>query len=255
MSGKAWNLSKNNVSYTCLIKIRGISIIFPIILLYFLTGCTAINISKLHSQDYLGYKDHPLSTKETFWLKEGPQSKITPKIWQASSKINGKNRRELLYDAVDYIQYHFQYDNWYLDKAFTRTADDIFNAGVMGGCSDYALAHLALFRALKIPSRLILTVNMDWISAYKNNDLVIPYGHVFMEVYLEKDWYLIDPTYRLIYHGYDPESKSFPRKEYFVIRARDYWDVDIRNLSDVVQIFQRLALNFKSDQYDLPSEN
>ena len=237
---------------TSLINNRKISIIFPIFFLYFLTGCTALDIGKPHFQDYIGYKDNPLSKEETLWLKDGLQSKITPKIWQASARINGRNRRELLYDAVDYIQYHFQYDNWYLDKAFTRTADDIFNAGVMGGCSDYALAHIALFRALGIPARLILTINMDWISAYKNNDLLIPNGHVFMEVYLEKDWHLIDPTYSLLYQGYDPELKSFPRKEYFVIRARDYWDVDITNLSDVIRIFQRLALKLEPGQYSVP---
>lgn len=226
--------------------------VFPVIFLYFLTGCAGLDIGKLHSLEYFAYKDHPLSAEETFWLKEGLQCKITPKIRQVSAGINGGSRRELFYDAVDYIRYHFQYDNWYLDKAFTRTADDIFNARVMGGCSDYALAEVALFRALGIPARLVLTINMDWMSAYKNNDLLIPKGHVFIEVYLEKDWHLIDPTYFLLYQGYDPELKSFPRKEYFVIRALDYWDVGIKSLSDVIQIFQRMALKFEPNQYRAP---
>jgi hypothetical protein len=231
---------------------RGISILFPVIFLCLLTGCTQLDKRHASSPDFLSFKDQSFSAREKIWLEEGKQSRITASIRKAQGRIVGKNRRELLYKAVDYIRNHFRYDSWYLDKAFMFTADDIFTAGIMGGCSDFAVAEVALFRALGIPARIALTVNTDWIAGYKENDLIIPRGHVFIEVYLENDWYLFDPVYRILYQGYDPNENSFPRKEFLVIRTRDFFDVGIKNLSDVIQIFQRFALNFDPEHYTSP---
>ncbi|CCK81104.1 MULTISPECIES: transglutaminase-like domain-containing protein [Desulfobacula] len=230
---------------------RGISIVFPVIFLWLLTGCGHLDTAgHTNSLEYLAYNDHPLCAREIFWLKEGPQTRETSLIRQACNRIKGQKqikgqkRRELLHKAIDYIWYNFRFDNWYLDKAFMRTADEIFKDGVLGGCSDFAVVEVALFRALAIPARMVLTVNMDWISAYKTNELIIPSGHVFIELYLEKEWYLFDPVYCILYQDYDTDLKNFPRKECFVIRVRDFFDVGIKKLSDVIQLYQAFALEF-----------
>lgn len=223
---------------------REILIVFPVVFLWLLTGCSRLDTGHSNSPEYLAYKDYPLSAREIFWLKEGPQTRMTSSIRQARDRIKGRNRRELLHKAIDYVWYNFRFDNWYLDKAFMRTADEIFKDGVLGGCSDFAVAETALFRALGIPARMVLTVNTDWMSAYKTNELIIPRGHVFVELYLEKEWYLFDPVYCILYQDYDPDMKNFPRKECFVIRVRDFFDVGIKNLSDVIQIYQKFALEF-----------
>jgi hypothetical protein len=231
-------------------KGRGFMRVFPALcLLFLLTGCAQLDTGL---PDAVLVKDAALSAEETIWLQEGSQSKITPKILQASSRIKGQSRRELFYKTVDYIRYHFKYDNWYLDKAFTLTADEIFRSGVMGGCSDFALVEVSLLRALGVPARMVLTLNTEWISAYKTNDLLIPRGHVFIEVYLENGWHLFDPAWGVLYKGYDSDIKSLPRKEYFIARSIDFWDAGIRSVADLIKNYRRFVSAFDLSQYTPP---
>lgn len=63
---------------------------------------------------------------------------------------------------------------------------------------------IALFRALSIPSRMVVTCNVDWIELFKRDDLSLSEGHSFIEVFLEDRWHLVDSTYRVLFSGYDP---------------------------------------------------
>ena len=56
--------------------------------------------------------------------------------------------------AIEYVWQNFEYDNREAHLSFTKTADELFRSGVLGGCSDYALVQVVLFRALNIPARL-----------------------------------------------------------------------------------------------------
>ncbi len=197
--------------------------------------------------------DMPISDDISVWLEAGRQSRITPVIARTASQISGLTRRERLFKAVDYFWKNFTYDNWYSDKAFTLSADQLFKKKVLGGCSDCALVQVAVFRALQIPARLVLTANVDWMQAYQENDLLISTGHVFIEVYLEDRWYLVDSTYRLLFSDYNPDTKSYPRREYYCIRGRDYWDMGIKDISGLNIVFSEKALAFEGALYRNPS--
>jgi hypothetical protein len=157
-----------------------------------------------------------------------------------------------MYKAVDYVWANFTYDNWLNDKAFARSAGELFETRVLGGCSDFALAQVALFRALVVPARMVLTANTEWMAEFKENDLIITTGHVFIEAYLEDRWHLIDSTYRLLFENYDPSRRSFPRNEYLYKRAKDYWSLGIKDIASLDRVYQPMARMFDASSYRNP---
>jgi len=202
--------------------------------------------------DFSKFQDRPLTAEIRKWLKSGEQSRITPRITGVASRISGLNRRERLVNALDFIENNFKYDNWYNDKVFSRTADQLFQNRILGGCSDYGLAMATLFRALEIPAKLVLTANVDWMIAFQKNNPLLSTGHVFIEVYLEDRWFLADSAYRLIFDDYNTKKPSYPRQEYFCARGRDYWELGITDISKLDLLFRECALSFKKEFYSDP---
>ena len=91
-----------------------------------MTACTGPQVDPRIPPDFSGYADQPLPPGVAVWLREGPQTRLTPAITTAAKQIQGTNRRERMYKAVDYVWANFTYDNWLNDKAFARSADELF---------------------------------------------------------------------------------------------------------------------------------
>jgi len=223
--------------------------VFLVILLFTLTACAGPQVDPRIPPDFSGYQDGPLPPEAAVWLLEGPQTRLTPEILAVSDQIRGVNRRERLYKAVDYVWANFKYDNWLSDRAFARTAGELFTTRLLGGCSDFALAQVALLRAVGVPARLVLTANTGWMADFKENDLLITTGHVFIEAYLEDRWHLVDSTYRLLFEGYDPERRSFPRHEYLFRRGNDFWSLGITDVAGLDRLYQPMARMFDPASY------
>ncbi len=231
---------------------RGGRVLFPVIFLFMLAACTGLQVDPRIPPDFTRYRDNPIPPEIAIWLLEGPQTRLTPGIVSASDQIRGINRRERLFKAVDYVWANFRYDNWLNDKAFARTAGELFETRLLGGCSDFALAQVTLFRAVGVPARLVMTANTNWMTDFKENDLLITTGHVFIETYLEDRWHLIDSTYRLLFEGYKPGGKNFPRNEYLFGRAKDFWSVGITDIASLDRAYQPLARVFDRESYVNP---
>ncbi|MBU1183257.1 MAG: hypothetical protein KKE00_01080 [Proteobacteria bacterium] len=222
------------------------------IILIFVASCASIQENSSGHPDFSFFQDKPFTEETASWLNEGTQSRITPAIAQEASQINGSNRRERLYKAVDYVWKNFNFNNWYSDKAFALTADELFRTRNLGGCSDFALVSVVLFRSAGIPSRLVITANVDWMQAFQKNDLLITTGHTFVEAYLEEKWHLIDPTNRLLFEGYDETQRSYPNMEYLCLRGTDYWDMGVTGISDLNSVLRKEAGSFKTEKYKRP---
>ncbi len=215
-------------------------------------GTTGAN-KPLEAAEFNQYTDSPIPAEASVWLLAGKQTRPGPTIADAANRIAGRNRRERLYQAVDYVWNHFRYERGLNSAMLSRTAEELFKEKTLGGCADYALAQVALFRAVGIPAQVVLTANVAWMQSYKKNDLVMTTGHVFIEVYLENRWYLVDPTYRFLYPHYDRTSKSYPRGEYFVMRGNDYWELGLFDVPTLVDIFYAHALRFHRERYQEPA--
>jgi transglutaminase-like putative cysteine protease len=194
--------------------------------------------------DFDQFQDGPIPQEAVTWLEAGEQSALSQAMASIAKKIEGKNRRERLYNAAVFIGKNLPVDRWYNDSSFSRTADELVDRRVLGGCSDFALVQIALFRAQSIPSRMVVTANVDWIHQFRRDRLSMTEGHCFIEVYLEHGWFLFDSTFRWLYSGYDPTRTSYPHGEIFCARGRDFWDMGIRTNEDFDSLLRRLATKF-----------
>ena len=148
---------------------------------------------------------------------------------------------------MSYVWATFSYDRWLNSKRFLRTADELYQVRVLGGCSDYALVEISMFRALGIPSRMVMTASVDWIYQYRQDDLTMVHGHSFIEVFLERRWYLVDTTFRWFFSEYDPGLPSYPHGEYLCRRGKDFWDMGIKGPDDLDRVMRNLALKYAGD--------
>ncbi len=239
------NLKGGSRIYTC-----PAAALFLLFLALF-AGCTTLYYPK-DFVDFSKFQDSPIPHEVVPFLNSGSQTRLTPRIRAVASQLSAETRRERLYNAVQYIWSNMRYDRWLNSQMFTRTADQLFQDGVLGGCSDFALAKVALFRALEIPAKLVITANVDWMLRYKKDPLFLTTGHVFIEVYLEDRWYLVDSTYRFLFSGYDSGLKSYPRREYFCVRGVDYWEMGFTEVATFIDVAGELAIRFHEDWYTDP---
>ena len=227
-----------------------LSILGPLISSLIFFGCmTFYDIQS--GIDFSPFKDEPIPEDVKPWLEGGEQSRMTASILEAAGNISGSKRRERLHHAMDYIWRNFSSDAWFNSLAFSRTAGEILKDKKLGGCSDFALVQITLFRAVGIPSRMVITANVDWMINSRSNPLSMNEGHSFIEVYLEDKWHLVDTTYRWLFSDYDLNNKSYPHGEYFCKRGRDFWDMNIRNVLDSNKILKNQALKYDGN-YETP---
>jgi hypothetical protein len=213
---------------------------------FLFSGCAHL-VDTGYPFDFGRFNDPPLPEDVGVWLEGGEQSTVTPRIEAEAKKICGKTRRERLFKAMRYMWQHFAYDRWLKTRAFMRTADELYESLVLGGCSDYALAQITLFRAVRIPARMVVTANVDWIYQYLKNPLTMTEGHSFIEVFLEDKWYLVDSTYRYFFSEYDPGLPSYPHGEYLCKKGVDFWDIGIKSLEDMDRILRDVALSYRGN--------
>lgn len=211
------------------------------------TGGCAFYIMNLYPFDFERFHDKPLTEEVAVWLDGGEQSKITDRIMRVAEKIKGSCRRERLYKAMQVVWRYFTYDGWLSAVKFERTADELYKSRKLGGCSDFALVEIVLFRTVGIPAKMVITANVDWMVQYQMGSYYPMEGHSFIEVFLEDKWYLVDSTYRWLYSGYDPKRPSYPHGEYFLMRGKDFWDMGLRNADDMKRLFEAFALKYPGD--------
>ena len=153
------------------------------------------------------------------------QTAPSPEIEAAAAAVRacaGPGDFDRLLAAMRYVGEHLAYDALGSRDQFRRDAATLFRERTLDGCSDFALAQLALFRAMGYPSRLVLTMNAKWLARYRENRLALPNGHSFIEVWAEGRWRLADPTAFVVYDGYDPAAPYLPGNEIFLLRANDF---------------------------------
>jgi hypothetical protein len=231
-------------------SIRICKAIFGVALVFLLSSC--LSTTKFEYTDLSAGPDQDLPTEVLPWLEQGPQTNYTDMIEVTGLRLQGLTRRERLYRITDYFYENFHYDTWQRDQIFKRTSAQIFAERQLGDCSDYALISAALLRAAGIPSRLVLTANKRWLRTSANNPLAITTGHVFIEVFLEDDWHLVDVPYRKLFSGYDPRNINYPRGELFCIRGLDYWSLGIRSATDLNTLYAKLTVNLDPNEYEKP---
>ncbi|MBF0513502.1 MAG: tetratricopeptide repeat protein, partial [Desulfovibrionaceae bacterium] len=164
--------------------------------------------------------------------------------------IAGGDDGERICRAMRYVGENLAYDPDGNREQFTKTAAGLFQSKILGGCSDFALAEMALFRAMGFPARLALTANVKWIKLWRENSLAVGNGHSFVEVFLDGRWRLADPTSFVLYDGYDPAQKNLPSGEIAMARGQDFASLGIASVDQANALLRQTAATYAGDYRD-----
>jgi transglutaminase-like putative cysteine protease len=92
-----------------------------------------------------------------------------------------------------------------------RDCGQIVDSKVYGGCADHALLYGALARACDIPTVWVKTMDADWIREFRNTGTCSSWrGHVFLEVFINGRWHLLDAQGGRIYDDYRTDARLLP---------------------------------------------
>jgi len=165
---------------------------------------------------------------EKDFLQEGKQTKITGAVKHASASISGEGF-DFVVEALDWIGKNLKVERDRPDRNSLfnrRTASQIIEDEFSTGCTDTALAFVALCRERSIPTKYVETIGRDWLEDKYEKGRI--HGHVFAEIYLKNKWYVVDPQRRTIYVASNPY-------QVFEIYATglDAWDVGLHSIEEL----------------------
>ncbi len=145
------------------------------------------------------------------------------------------------------------------------TVDQLLQERRLGGCHDFALVYAAVARELGYPAVMMRTDSLAWIKRFQEGDGQMHVGHVFVEVFLEGSWLLIDSTNGwFVEEGYDPADPVIPLKGnfgnindeiyglYVECKGVDIWDFGIYSQAESTQAMDDLAQQLNLDTISYP---
>lgn len=141
------------------------------------------------------------------------------------------------------------------------TVDQLLAERRLGGCHDHGLVYAAVARELGYPALMARTASIAWVGQFQAGEEGPQVGHVFVEVYLDGRWVLVDSTNGwYLKDGYDPTDPVIPitgpiagsSEEiygfYVEVKGIDTWDFGIHSPAE-----SRQAMEDFADQLDLSS--
>ncbi len=141
-------------------------------------------------------------------------------IQKQANALKGKNDRETIRKILSWMDSYLTYNpkvayEW-------RDFDDVAREKCYGGCADQGIVCGALLRAAGIPTVWVKTMDVPWIWDFKKGRAFESWsGHVFLEVYLDQQWVLLDPGAKLIYSEYSPEMRILPGNRFAYHKGSD----------------------------------
>ena len=194
------------------------------------------------------------------------------------SQISDTEALEILYSDEKSLD-HLGYIYCWLKNEFTAysaggrtigvvTVDQLLEDRRLGGCHDYGLVYAAVVRELGYPAIMVSTASIAWIERFQadEEEAELHIGHVFVEVYIDDKWILIDPTNDwCVEGGYDPAEAVIPLKGYiagsdeemygFYVEHKgiDIWDFGIHSQAESTRSMDELARQLNLENIEYPN--
>jgi Transglutaminase-like superfamily len=130
--------------------------------------------------------------------------------------------------AIDrYMVRAFEWDEAAFDD--WRSVERMVAEGTYGGCADHAMVFGTLARACGVPTVWLKSMDLAWISKFRSHAFDPSReawsGHVFLEVYVDGAWRLLDAQGGTIYMRYDPSARLLPAGKFAYDKGGKPWDL------------------------------
>lgn len=129
------------------------------------------------------------------------------------------------------------------------TVSELLTADHSGGCTATALIYASVLRHYGIPAIVVHTVSVDWARDQEGGHR----GHVFVEMYVDGDWYLVDVIQdRIVFTS--GGDNLYDESMVWIDRS---YDSDIRNddeyyiFAKVIDNYEHAELTNNQDYYEL----
>lgn len=199
------------------------------------------------------------------YLQPGNQSKITNQ--NAIPSIDRKHKNiDQLNLIFDWLHEEFTSYSAGGDTIGRVTVEDLMESRSLGGCHDFGLIFSAAARANGFPAVMVEAYRISWIRNFQEGISEGYQGHIFVEVYLDNHWILVDPTSGdYVAEGYDPSAKviplsknmtNLPKKQdgYYVdLKGVDSWAMGITSVEILKQRMEDVADSFQPAEISFPA--
>ena len=141
-------------------------------------------------------------------------------IARHAASLKSENDRTTVRNVLNWMESNLKYD---AQRAYTwRNYDTVVAQRCYGSCADYAIVCGVLLKAAGIPTVWVKTMDVPWVWDFKKKRHFESWsGHVFLEVYLDKKWVLLDPGAATIYQDYSPKSRILPGNRFAYHKGDD----------------------------------
>lgn len=164
------------------------------------------------------------------------ESSITMKEFVANIHSQGM---ELVFDVLKIVHKNLKADYQSQDKLKyfrRRTAAEIFSSGISYGCTDHALATLALLKEKGVKAQYVEAFARKWLQQ-GGEDIE---GHVFVEVEVDGNTYIIDAEKASIMKWYN--------RHVVYKKGNDSWDIGIENFDDMKRVAHEFRQSYLLQQ-------
>ena len=141
-------------------------------------------------------------------------------ILKQATSLKGPNDKATLTNILRWINTDLKYDG---ERAYEwRNFDTVFSQKCYGGCADQAIVCGVLLQSAGIPTVWVKTMDVDWIWDFKKERRFTSWsGHVFLEIYMEGQWVLLDPGASRVYTNYSTGSRILPGNRFAYHKGSD----------------------------------
>lgn len=103
-----------------------------------------------------------------------------------------------------------------------RNCDDVMREKTYGGCADQGIVCGVLLKGAGIPTVWVKTMDVAWIWNFKKGRPFTSWsGHVFLEVFVNGKWSLLDPGGKTLYQDYSPKMRILPGQRFAYDKGND----------------------------------
>ena len=137
-----------------------------------------------------------------------------------ASRLKADADLDTIRNVLSWMDRTLRYDS---RKAYAwRNYDDVIREKAYGGCADQGIVCGVLLKAAGIPAVWVKTMDVNWIWDFKKGRPFHSWsGHVFVEVWVDQKWMLLNPGGKLLYQEYNPRARILPGNRFAYDKGND----------------------------------
>jgi len=141
-------------------------------------------------------------------------------IAKQANVLNATTDRKTVSSVLQWMQTQLRCES---DRAYKwRNYDTVVAERCYGGCADQAIVCGVLLKSVGIPAVWVKTMDVPWIWDFKRKRQFKSWsGHVFLEIYIDEQWVLLDPGAAKIYLDYSTKSRILPGNRFAYHKGND----------------------------------